>query len=166
MFISPSTESSGEHVSPVTATISSQASLSDLNVTVHMLFSASTRPTGQLEGRGEGGQGHWLGESPIGRLALAVETYCLHVLDPDRLSAARWVAVLFVCSLCSFCFCLMHWQYLCRGPEACTRTDATMTLQLYVMVVPCSQTGWIETTGLKNSGWKHEWRVTSQRLLL
>ena len=26
-----------------------------------------------------------------------------------------------------------------------------MTLQLYVTVVPCSQTGWIETTGLKKS---------------
>ena len=35
---------------------------------------------------------------------------------------------------------------------ACTRTDAAMTLQLYVTVVRCSQTGWIETaTGLKKS---------------
>ena len=24
----------------------------------------------------------------------------MHVLDPDRLSTARWAAVLFVCSLC------------------------------------------------------------------
>ena len=32
-----------------------------------------------------------------------------------------------------------------------TRTDAAVTLQLYVTVVPCSQTGWIETTGLKKS---------------
>ena len=45
-------ESSGEHVSPVTTTTSSRASLSEFNVTVHLLFSASTRPTGQLEGRG------------------------------------------------------------------------------------------------------------------
>ena len=46
-------ESSGEHVSPVPDTTSSRASLSDLNVTVpHVLFSASTRPTGQLAGRG------------------------------------------------------------------------------------------------------------------
>ena len=56
MFISPSTgaepESSGEHVSPVTTTASSRASLSELNETVHVLFSASTRPTSQLEGRG------------------------------------------------------------------------------------------------------------------
>ena len=44
-------ESSGEHVSPVSTT-SSRALLSELNVTVHVLFSASTRPTGQLEGRG------------------------------------------------------------------------------------------------------------------
>ena len=56
MFISPSTrvepESSVEHVSPVTRT-SSRASLSELNATVpHVLFSASTRPTGQLGGRG------------------------------------------------------------------------------------------------------------------
>ena len=41
-----------KHVSPVTTTTSSRASLSELNVTVHVLFSASTRPTGQLEGRG------------------------------------------------------------------------------------------------------------------
>ena len=56
MFISPSTgvepESSGEHLSPVTTTTSSGALLSDLNVTVHVLFSASTRPTGQLAGTG------------------------------------------------------------------------------------------------------------------
>ena len=45
-------ESSGEHVSPVTATTSSRASLSELKVTMHVLFSASARPTGQLEGRG------------------------------------------------------------------------------------------------------------------
>ena len=32
-----------------------------------------------------------------------------------------------------------------------TRTDAAMTLQLYVTVVRRSQTGWIETTGLKKS---------------
>ena len=60
MFISPSTgvepESSDEHVSPDTTT-SSRASLSELNVTEHVLFSASTRPTGQLEGT-EGGRGH------------------------------------------------------------------------------------------------------------
>ena len=48
MFKFPSTEgvepeSSDEHV---------LTSLSELNVTVHVLFSASTRPTGQLEGRG------------------------------------------------------------------------------------------------------------------
>ena len=67
-------ESSDEHVSPVTTTPSSRASLSELNVTVHVLFSASTRPTGQLEGRK--GRGHWLGVSPIGRLVLAVETAC------------------------------------------------------------------------------------------
>ena len=78
MFISPSTgvepESSGEHVSPITATISSQASLSESNVTDHVLFSASTSPTGQLE-RTEGGpRSH--GESLIGRLVLAVETAC------------------------------------------------------------------------------------------
>ena len=46
-------ESSAEHVSPVTTTTSSRASLFELNVTVpHVLFSASARPTGQLEGRG------------------------------------------------------------------------------------------------------------------
>ena len=45
-------ESSGEHVSPVTTTTSSRASLSELNVTVHVLFSASTRSTGQLERSG------------------------------------------------------------------------------------------------------------------
>ena len=46
-------ESSGEHESPVTTTTSSRALLSELNVTVpHVLFSASARPTGQLEGRG------------------------------------------------------------------------------------------------------------------
>ena len=45
-------ESSGEHLSPVTTKTSSRASLSELNVTVHVLFSASTRPTGQLVGRG------------------------------------------------------------------------------------------------------------------
>ena len=44
-------ESSGEHVSSVTIT-SSRASLFELHVTVHVLLSASTRPTGQLEGRG------------------------------------------------------------------------------------------------------------------
>ena len=55
---------------------------------------------------------------------------CLHVLDPDRLSAARWVAVLFVCSLC-----VALAVFVGLGPEACTRTDATMTLQLYVTVV-------------------------------
>ena len=42
-----------KHVSPVTTTTSSRASLFELNVTVpHVLFSASARPTGQLEGRG------------------------------------------------------------------------------------------------------------------
>ena len=40
---------------------------------------------------------------------------------------------------------------MCLGPEACTRTDAAMTLQLYVTMVRCSQTGWIETSGLKRS---------------
>ena len=53
---SPSTgdepESSGERVSSVSTTTSSRDSLSELIVTVHVLFSASTRPTGQLEGRG------------------------------------------------------------------------------------------------------------------
>ena len=44
-------ESSGKDVSPVTTT-SSWASLSELHVTVHVLFSASARPTGQLAGRG------------------------------------------------------------------------------------------------------------------
>ena len=52
---------------------------------------------------------------------------------------------------CLSVHCVQHWQYLCPGPEACTRTDAAMTLQLYVTVVRCSQTGWIETTGLKKS---------------
>ena len=65
-------ESSGEHVSPVTTPTSSRASLSELNVTVHVV-SASTRPTGQLSWGGGGGS---LGESPIGRLVLAVETAC------------------------------------------------------------------------------------------
>ena len=49
-------ESSGEHVSPVTTPTSSRASLSELNVTVHVV-SASTRPTGQLSGGGGGGGG-------------------------------------------------------------------------------------------------------------
>ena len=58
--ISPSTgsepESSGEHVSPVSTT-SSRASLSELNVTVHVLFS-----TGQLgAGGGGGARGHLAG---------------------------------------------------------------------------------------------------------
>ena len=51
-FTGVKSESSGEHVSPVTATTSSRASLSELNVTVHVLFSASTRPSGQLAGTG------------------------------------------------------------------------------------------------------------------
>ena len=44
---------------------------------------------------------------------------------------------------------VLHWQYLCLGPEVCTLTElepAMMTLQLYVTVVRCSQTGWIETS--------------------
>ena len=90
-------ESSGKDVSPVTTT-SSWASLSELHVTVHVLFSASTRPTGQLS-RGEGGP-----RSLTWRVSDWSTSFgccdCLHVLDPDRLSAARWVAVLFVCSLC------------------------------------------------------------------
>ena len=100
MFMSPSTgvepESSVEHVSPVTTT-SSRASLSDLNATVlHVLFSASTRPTGQLDVR--------MPSSLTWRVSDWSTSVgccdCLHVQDPDRLSAARWVAVLFVCSLC------------------------------------------------------------------
>ena len=51
-FTGVESESSGEHVSPVTTATSSRASLSELNVAVHVLPSASTRPTGQLEGRG------------------------------------------------------------------------------------------------------------------
>ena len=90
-------ESSGEHVSPVTTTTSSQASPSELNVTVHVLFSASTRPTGQLEGREP--------RSLTRRVSDWSTSFscrdCLHVLDPDRLSlAARWVAVSFICSQC------------------------------------------------------------------
>ena len=57
-FLSPSTgvepESSGEHVSPVTDYddfLSGFAVRIECNVR-HVLFSASTRPTGQLEGRG------------------------------------------------------------------------------------------------------------------
>ena len=81
-------ESSGEHVSPVTTTTSSLASLSELNVTVHVLFSASTRPTGQLEGRGA--EVTWR----VSDRSTSVGCWhCLHVLDPDRLSSARWVAV-------------------------------------------------------------------------
>ena len=56
-------------VSSVTTTTSSRDSLSELNATVHVLFSASTRPTGQLEGRGL----FW--GLAIGRL-LAVVTAC------------------------------------------------------------------------------------------
>ena len=91
-------ESSGEHVSPVTITTSSRASLSELKVTVHVLFSASTRPAGQLDGRGGPRSLTWR----VSDWSTSVGCgHCLHVLDPDRLSAARWVAVLFVCSLCS-----------------------------------------------------------------
>ena len=39
---------------------------------------------------------------------------------------------------------VLHWQYLCLGPEVCTRTDAAVTLQLYVTVVRCSQTDWMD----------------------
>ena len=89
-------ESSGEHLSPVTTKTSSQASLSELNVTVHVLFFASVRPTGQLERRGA--EVTWR----VSDWSTSVGCWdCLHVLDPDRLSAARWVAVLFVCSLCA-----------------------------------------------------------------
>ena len=133
-------ESSGEHLSPVTTKTSSQASLSELNVTVHVLFFASVR----LPVNSRGGGPRSLGESPIGRLVLAVETAC-----------TCWTLI--ACQLhdgslcCLSVHCVQHWQYLCLGPEACTRTDVVMTLQLYVTVVRCSQTGWIETTGLKKS---------------
>ena len=50
----------------VTTTTSSRASQSELNVTVHVLFSASARPTGQLEGWGWAGWARSSGESPIG----------------------------------------------------------------------------------------------------
>ena len=53
--------------------------------------------------------------------------------------------MLFVCSLCVALAVFVSWA---RGVY---RTDAAMTLQLYVTVVPCFQTGWIETTGLKKS---------------
>ena len=100
MFMSPSTgaepESSGEHVSPVTTT-SSRASLS-------VSFSASTRPTGQLEGRGA--EVTWR----VSDWSTSVGCCdCLHVLDPDRLSAARWVAVLLVCSLCVALAVFVSW---------------------------------------------------------
>ena len=79
----------------VTTTTSFRASLSELNVTVNVLFSASTRSTSQLEGRGA--EVTWR----VSDWSTSVGCWdCLHVhlLDPDRLSAARWVAVLLVCS--------------------------------------------------------------------
>ena len=57
---------------------------------------------------------------------------------------SRCVVCLFtVCSTGSFCVLDPR-----RVPEL---TPGAMTLQLYVTVVRCSQTGWIETTGLKKS---------------
>ena len=83
---------------------SSRASLSELNVTVHVLFSASTRPTGQLDGREA--EVTWRVSD---WLTIVGCWDCLHVLDPDRLSAARWVAVLLVCSLCVALAVFVSW---------------------------------------------------------
>ena len=55
------------------------------------------------------------------------------------------------CIVCLFTMCSTGSICVLIGPEACTRTDAAMTLHLYVTVVRCSQTGWIETTKLKKS---------------
>ena len=92
---------------------SSRASLSELNVTVHVLFSASTRPTGQLDGREARGHvtslrlvdycwllrllaraGPW---SPLsctmGRCFVSLFTVCstgsICVLDPKRVLELR-----------------------------------------------------------------------------
>ena len=134
-------ESSGEHVSPVTTTTSSRASLSEMNVTVHVLFSASTRPTGQLS-RGEGGP-----RSLTWRVSDWSTSFgccdCVHVLHDGSLC-------------CLSVHCVLHWQYLCLGPEACSRTDATMMLQLYAP----------RLDGSRRRGWRNLWVVTEEGLAL
>ena len=60
--------------------------------------SASTGPIAELDScEGRGPEVAWR----VSDWSTSVGCWdCLHVLDPDRLSAERWVAVLFVCSLC------------------------------------------------------------------
>ena len=109
-------ESSGEHVSPVTTTISSRASLSELNVTVpHVLFSASKLSL-PVNSRGGGGRGH-VASLRLVDLCWLLHCLRLHVLDPDCLSAARWVAVLFVCSLCVALAVFVSWTRGVSLPE-------------------------------------------------
>ena len=68
-------------------------------------FLPSTRPTGQLEGRGA--EVTW--RVSDWSTSVGCNWHCLHVLDPDRLSAARWVAVLFVRSLCEALAVFVSW---------------------------------------------------------
>ena len=94
--------------------------VSELNVTVHVLVSAPFRPTSQLEGKGGGGaEVAWR----VSDWSTSVGCWhCLHVLeDPDRLSPSRWVAVLFVCSLCVALAVFVSWTrgvYLKRNDAA------------------------------------------------
>ena len=64
-------------------------------------FLPQSRSTGQLGGRWRGGEGGGEVTWRVSDWSTSVGCWhCLHVLHPGRLSAARWVAALFVCSLC------------------------------------------------------------------
>ena len=76
--------------------------------------------------------------------------HCLHVRDPDRLSAAR------PGPLCCWCVhCVYHWQCPCLGPEACTWNEIKLLLHVTVaclLMLPL----WMKTAGLKKSLWQKE----------
>ena len=55
------------------------------------------------------------------------------------------------CVVCPFTVCSTGRICVWDPRRVTTRTDSAMTLQLYVTVGRCSQTGWFETTGLKKS---------------
>ena len=62
------------------------------------------------------------------------------------------------CVVCLFTVCSTGSICVLDPRRVTTRTDAAMTLQLYVTVVRCSQTGWLETSGLKKSLGSHDGR--------